>query len=117
MRGFGFMLVVIGLLSVAFVSDANAWGFRTRTRTTTVSVSRYSSPAAAVADKAARCAASCRMAHLGGGFGGGSAEGVRCGVTAAQALANCCFTGKRVCIASSVRQGSNGRWYAVKIFR
>lgn len=66
--------------------------------------------------EAESCAASCRMAHLGGGFGGGSAEGVGCGATAAQALANCCFTGQRVCIASSVRQGSNGRWYAVKIF-
>jgi len=101
------------------VSDASAWPFRTRTRTTTVShtTTVYASPAAAVADKAARCAASCRMAHLGGGFGGGNAEGVGCASTAAAALANCCFTGKRVCIASAVRQGRNGLWYAVKIFR
>lgn len=101
-------------------NDANARGFRvfsSRTVSRTVSVSKYSSPSAAVADKAARCASSCRMAHLGGGYGGGNAEGVGCAGTAAVALSNCCFTGKRVCIASAVRQGRNGLWYAVKIFR
>lgn len=113
------LVCVAVALSCSVCSEASAWGFRSRSVSTTrtVTVNRYASPAAAVADKAARMAASCMMAHLGGGFGGGNAEGVGCGATAAAALSACCFTGQRVCIASAVRQGKNGRWYAVKIFR
>lgn len=109
------VMVAVALFGVA--SEASAWGFRNRTVSVSRTVNVYASPGAAVADKAARCAASCRMAHLGGGFGGGNAEGVGMGATASIALSQCCFTGQRVCIASAVRQGKNGRWYAVKIYR
>lgn len=116
-------LAALALL-VLLSADADAWPRRSRssgpayrTTSTTVSVGGYASPAAAATDKANRCAGSCVMAHLGGGFGGGNAEGVGRGATPSAALANCCFTGQRPLLASAVRQGRNGSWYAVKIFR
>lgn len=57
-----------------------------------------------------------RCFHPGGGFGGCRAEGVGSGSTAAQALANCCFTGARRCAAAAVTRGANGRYYACKLF-
>jgi len=76
----------------------------------------YSSPQAAVADKAARMAAACRMAHLGSGYGGANAEGVGCATTAQGALNSCCFTGKRKLAAQAVVRGRNGMYYACKVF-
>ena len=112
---FGKIVALLSLvLMVCLVTDASAWG---RQRNVTVTKNIYSSPAQAAAQKANISASRTTMRHWGGGFGGGRAEGVGCGATAAQALANCCFTGQRACIAASVRQGANGRWYAVKIFR
>ena len=57
-----------------------------------------------------------RCFHPGGSFAGLHYEGVGSGSTAAQALGNCCYTGKRRCAASAVVRGSNGRYYACKLF-
>ena len=108
--------IVVCLMVVALVgtADARPRVFRTRTK---VSVRHYEGGPAQVAQaKAAQCAANCRMAHLGGGYGGANAEGVGCGVSAAAALANCCFTGTRRVAASAVVRGKNGMYYAVKLF-
>lgn len=75
------------------------------------------SPAQVAAYKAGVQASRNRMSHIGGGYGGANAEGVGSGRTAQQALNNCCFTGRRPLVASAVRQGSNGMWYACKLFR
>lgn len=57
-----------------------------------------------------------RCFHPGGGFGGCHAEGVGSGSTASAALSACCFTGQRRCAAAAVVRGTNGRFYACKIF-
>ena len=116
-----FVQVLLVLFGVSlFCSEASAWPFRSRnvevSRSRSVSVQRYSSPQAACETKAAAMAASCRMAHLGGGFGGAKAEGVGCAVTAQAALSACCFTGKRKLAASAVVRGRNGMYYACKAF-
>jgi hypothetical protein len=140
MRGFSALAALALLVLFSADADARSWrsrnsgpAYRTtsptyrtasptyRTASATVSQTRnvggYASPAAAAEAKASRCAAAGVMAHLGGGYGGGSAEGVGRGPTPAAALANCCFTGQRPLLASAVRQGRDGSWYAVKIFR
>lgn len=66
--------------------------------------------------KAQRQAALGRCCHVGGGFGGARAEGVGMAMSAAAALSNCCFTGQRRLAASAVVRGSNGRYYACKLF-
>jgi hypothetical protein len=116
-----FVQVLLALFVVSlFCSEASAWPFRNRSVSAsvsrTVSVQRYSSPQAACEAKAAAMAASCRMAHLGGGFGGGSAEGVGCAASASAALGNCCFTGKLPLLGSAVCRGRNGMYYACKVF-
>ena len=92
---------------------------RTRTRTTSVTVSTsYSSPQAAASSKASRMATTGVFRHLGGGFGGGRAEGIGRGPTAQAALNNCCYTGQRPLLASSVVWSARlGSYVAVKIFR
>lgn len=110
------------VLAVCFVltflvGDAQARVFRRRVTTnTSVSVNVYSSPDHAANDKATKMATQCRMAHLGGGYGGGNAEGVGCGTSEAAALNNCCFTGVRRLAAAAVAVGRNGMYYACKIF-
>lgn len=82
------------------------------------SVSSWGSSPQEVADAKARYLASRNaMFHPGGGYGGGNAEGVGAGMTAQQALNNCCFTGQRRLLGSACYQGSNGMWYACKIFQ
>jgi len=66
--------------------------------------------------KARLQAARGRVFHPGGSMGSCHYEGCGSGSTAAQALANCCFTGKRRCAASAVVRGANGRYYATKLF-
>ena len=75
------------------------------------------SAAQVASQKASIQASRNRMFHPGGSKGGCNAEGVGAGRTPQQALNNCCFTGKRPLVASAVRQGSNGMWYACKLFR
>ncbi len=66
--------------------------------------------------KAERAAALGFKGHLGGGFGGGNAEGFGFSTTSAQhALNNCCFTGQRPVAGAAVARGRDG-WYAVKIY-
>jgi hypothetical protein len=66
--------------------------------------------------KARILAARGRVFHPGGGMGGYHYEGVGSGATASQALANCCYSGKRRVAAQAVVKGANGRYYAVRWF-
>jgi hypothetical protein len=67
--------------------------------------------------KAQRQAAMNRCCHVGGGFGGGRAEGVGFStVSADHAISKCCFWGKRQALDIGVARGSNG-WYATVIYR
>ncbi len=66
--------------------------------------------------KANRMANSGMMRHLGGGFGGGRAEGVGMGSTREAAIRNCCYWGQRTPI--DIGAATNGRrWYACVIYR
>lgn len=100
-----------------FAGESSAWPFRGRSVSVerTVSVQRYSSPQAACEAKAAEMARIGRVCHVGGGFAGGTAEGVGGGATAAQASANCCFSGQLPVLGHAVAFG-HGRWFAVKIY-
>ena len=66
--------------------------------------------------KANRMAANRTLAHLGGGFGGGRAEGVGVGSTREAAIRNCCYWGQRTPIDIGAAQNGN-RWYACVIYR
>lgn len=67
--------------------------------------------------KAQRQATMNRCCHVGGGFGGGNAEGVGFStVSADHAISKCCFWGKREALDIGVARGSNG-WYATVIYR
>ena len=56
------------------------------------------------------------VAHLGGGFGGGSFEGNGYGATAQQAIQNACFWGQKTPIEIGVAPGANG-YYATIFYR
>jgi len=74
------------------------------------------SPQAVAVNKANFAASRGIKGHVGGGFGGGNAEGVGFSTySAANALNNCCFTGQRKLAGSAVVRGRDG-WYACKIF-
>jgi hypothetical protein len=111
-------VMIAAFLVVVFVCqvDARPWR-RSGTSQTSRSSTVYSGGPQAVASAKAQRAASHRIkGHLGGGFGGGNAEGVGFSTRSAQdALNNCCFTGQRRVAGSSVVRGSDG-WYAVKIY-
>lgn len=66
--------------------------------------------------KAEQSARFCSVAHLGGGFGGGSYEGNGFGATAQQAIQNCCYWGQRTPIQIGVARGANG-YYATVFYR
>lgn len=66
--------------------------------------------------KAEQSARMCSVAHIGGGFGGGSYEGNGYGATAQQAIQNCCFWGQRTPIEIGVARGANG-YYATVFYR
>ena len=105
-------------LIVIFVSNADARPRRRRgaVQTTVGSTSWAGGPQAVASAKARRAAAGGIKGHLGGGFGGGNAEGVGFSTYSAQsALNSCCFTGERRVAGSSVVRGADG-WYAVKIY-
>jgi hypothetical protein len=111
-------VLMAAILVMVFVceADARVWR-RARTSSATSSKTVYSGGPQAVAEAKAQRAAAMRVkGHLGGGFGGGRAEGVGFSTRSAQdALNNCCFTGQRRVAGSSVVRGADG-WYAVKIY-
>jgi len=65
--------------------------------------------------KAEQLAASGSLVHLGGGFAGGSAEGIGYGSTAEEAIQRCCYFGQRTPIEIGTAQGATG-WYAVVLY-
>ena len=66
--------------------------------------------------KAERQATQCRLMHVGGGFGGGRAEGIGFStVSADDAVRRCCYWGKRQAREIGVARGRNG-WYATVIY-
>ena len=130
MRLFTAVLAVLFVLTI--VLDVEARGRRRNRRarnnttytnytttysTTSYSQTRYSGgPQSVASSKASRAASTMTKGHLGGGFGGGTAEGVGFSTYSAQdALNNCCYTGQRSVAGSSVVRGADG-WYAVKIY-
>lgn len=56
------------------------------------------------------------VAHIGGGFGGGSFEGNGFGATPDQAVRNACYWGQRTPIQIGVARGANG-YYATVFYR
>lgn len=113
------MVLATITLSLCQVAEAR-WLRRGRvnTRAAVTTAVEFSGDASAVCEQKAEIMASrCRMWHMGGSFGGGSAEGVGCSSDPDHALSICCYTGQRTCIGQAVRQGVNGMWYACKIFR
>jgi len=67
--------------------------------------------------KAERQAACNRLYHVGGGFGGGNAEGVGFSTSSPeQAIRSCCFWGRRPVQEIGVARGRFG-WYATVIYR
>lgn len=66
--------------------------------------------------KADQLATRGQLVHLGGSFGGGSAEGIGYGSTAEQATRACCYWGQRTPIEIGVAQGASG-YYAVVLYR
>jgi len=111
-------VLIAAFLVVLFAcqADARPWR-RTGSSSSSGSATVWSGGPQAVADAKAQRAASQRIkGHLGGGFGGGNAEGVGFSTRSAQdALNNCCYTGQRRVAGSAVYRGSDG-WYAVKIY-
>lgn len=66
--------------------------------------------------KAERQAAEGRCRHVGGGFGGGKAEGVGYSTFSADdAIKRCCYWGRRPVREIGVARGRNG-WYATVIY-
>jgi len=67
--------------------------------------------------KAERQASSNRLYHVGGGFGGGCAEGVGFSSSSPeQAIRSCCYWGRRPVHEIGVARGRNG-WFATVIYR
>ena len=134
------------ILALVLVADANAgiFGFRLFRRsacvgTCAVGKSQKSAPAKSAVQKSTAVqkseavqksgsasdiclrkariqAARGRVFHPGGSFGGCRYEGCGSGRTAAQALANCCWTGRKRCVGSAVVQGKGGMFFATKLF-
>ena len=67
--------------------------------------------------KAEISARSQSVAHIGGGFGGGSHEGNGMGATADQAIRNSCFWGQLTPIEIGVAKSNNGWYYATIFYR
>ena len=58
-----------------------------------------------------------KLGLVGGGFGGGRAEGVGKGRTRDSAIRHCCYWGKRKPIQIGAAKGANGWWYACVLYR
>ncbi len=111
-----FLLAAILVTVFVCEVDARPWR-RARSGQSAGAGTVYSGGPQAVAEAKAQRAAAMRIkGHLGGGFGGGRAEGVGFSTSSAQhALNICCFTGQRPVAGSAVVRGADG-WYAVKIY-
>ena len=85
-----------------------------------VEVNRFTSTSAGVSSlaqsKAEQMASRGQLVHLGGGFGGGSFEGIGFGATADQAVASCCGWGQRSPLEIGVASGRGG-FYACVLYR
>jgi hypothetical protein len=67
--------------------------------------------------KAERQASCNRLYHVGGGFGGGNAEGVGFSTSSPeQAIRSCCYWGRRPVQEIGVARGRSG-WFATVIYR
>ena len=111
-------VMIAAFLVIVFVcqADARPWRRSGTSQTSGSSTVLSGGPQAVASAKAQRSASQRIRGHIGGGFGGGNAEGVGFSTRSAQdALNNCCFTGQRRVAGSSVVRGSDG-WYAVKIY-
>lgn len=81
-------------------------------------IARKSKPKTTLAQRKADIQASRRrLGHVGGGFGGGRAEGVGKGRTRDSAIRHCCYWGKRKPIQIGVAKSANGWWYACVLYR
>lgn len=69
-------------------------------------------PAGSAQWKAEQSARMGSVAHIGGGFGGGSYEGNGYGFSPEHAIQNACFWGQRVPLEIGVARGYNGGYYA-----
>ena len=58
-----------------------------------------------------------RLGHVGGGFGGGRAEGVGKGRTRDSAIRHCCYWGRRTPMQIGAAKSANGWWYACVLYR
>lgn len=107
MKRFFFLSFSMLLFSSACAS-AGPFGRRGVTNTQHAAPAR---PFLATATDAALYMASIgRMGHFGNPTGG--YEGVGVGMSATQAIQNCCYYGRRQIRDQGVAQGANGRWYA-----
>ena len=84
----------------------------TQVATAIIAASPYSAQG-----KAETMARTQSMQHLGGGFGGGSFEGVGMNSTREGAITGSCFWGQRTPIEIGAAQGANGMWYAAVFYR
>lgn len=112
--------IAVGVASTFACGEASAFLFNRRRRTNTVNTvnTQYTSPQHAADSKADIMAERGIFRHLGGGYGGGNAEGIGRASTANGALNNCCFTGQRTVLGQAVRWSEKLRSYiAVKIYR
>lgn len=101
-------LMIVSVFFALFANHANAWPrlFRGRSTAATYTEGGDNSTAQGVAlIQAARC----RLGHCGGYSG---YEGVGKGSTADEAIANCCFWGKRTPSEIGVAVGSDNKFYA-----
>ena len=57
------------------------------------------------------------LCHVGGGFGGGRAEGVGKGRTRDSAIRHCCYWGRRTPMQIGAAKSANGWWYACVLYR
>lgn len=94
-------LIVLALLATLAATEARAERYYSRTV-----VRGYTS----AADDAAEMARTGRFGHRGTC---NCREGIGCGSTPEQALANCCYYGRYTIREKAVARGANGRWYAV----
>lgn len=106
-----FVLLVLVSTGVAF-ADGRKRVYTYNTPTTTRSYAYTASTAQGVAELQAS-SGQCR--HFGGNSG---YEGVGCGSTPDQALANCCYSRSGMMIVDQgVARGRDGRWYACRRYR
>jgi hypothetical protein len=112
------LLFAVLISLFAATCDARMFGRRRVRSNVNVSYNYFTGDAQAVCEQKARLLASlCRMFHPGGSFGGGSHEGVAVSSDPTVALNSCCYYGQLPCIGAAVCRGSNGMYYACRIYK